>query len=332
MTKWREILRSNFRNLESLCDFLLLSEDQRKKIYPFSSFPLNLPLRLAEKIEKGSLTDPILLQFVPLCMETEQVAHFSFDPLQERSVATTSRLLEKYSGRSLLISTSSCAMNCRFCFRRHFDYPKGTTSFEQEIQALLCQPHIQEAILSGGDPLSLPNERLTSMIQALNHIPHIQRIRFHTRFPIGIPERIDHGLLRLLQSSRAQIWFVLHCNHPRELDAEVQKAMESIRKLGIPVLNQAVLLKGVNDSVQTLVSLCETLINAGITPYYLHQMDRVQGAAHFEVDPRIGLKLIEELRKQLPGYAIPQYVQEVPAQLSKIPVQALLQCEGLSHP
>ena len=172
-------------------------------------------------------------------------------------------------------------------------------------------------MLSGGDPLSLTNERLADLINRLSVIPHVQRLRFHTRFPIGIPERIDDGLLNILAVTRLQVYFVIHCNHANELDADIFEALKKVQRLGIPVLSQTVLLKGVNDQVSILKDLFETLSNNGIIPYYLHQLDRVRGAAHFEVDEAIGRQLIAGLSKLLPGYAIPKYVREIPGEPSK---------------
>lgn len=320
MFTWTELLRSNFTNWKELADFLDLNVEQRRKIIECKPFPLNLPRRLAEKIEKGTLEDPILKQFLPVDAENEDSPEFSTDPLEENSACTTPRMLQKFSKRALFVTTSVCAMHCRFCFRRHFDYAKGAATFEEELAAVRGDPSLEEIILSGGDPLSLSNRRLRDLIESLNAISHLRRIRIHSRFPIGIPERIDDGLLAVLEGGRPQVWFVLHCNHPRELDNDVVNALSRLQRLGIPLLNHTVLLRGVNDDVQTLVSLSERLIDSGVMPYYLFQLDRVQGAAHFEVSPDLGLKLVEELRARLPGYGVPQYVREVPGQRNKIPV------------
>ena len=188
---------------------------------------------------------------------------------------------------------------------------------KKELQLIAQDPSIREVILSGGDPLSLTDHALENLLTGLAAIPHLKMVRFHTRFPVGIPERIDDSLLRILNNCPLQIWFVLHSNHPMELDGDVFDAMNKLRKQGISILNQSVLLKGVNDNVETLKELCEKLVGHGIMPYYLHQLDRVQGAAHFEVDEEKGRALIRQLAAQLPGYAVPKYVREVAGQPSK---------------
>ncbi|MBS3903510.1 MAG: KamA family radical SAM protein [Anaplasmataceae bacterium] len=320
MVHWKEVLRKNFTQWEPLCDYLELDEAARPHILKKSIFPLNLPYRLASKIKKNSLTDPILLQFVPLSEEEQKIPGYSRDPLQETTFKQSSKLLQKYPSRALLVTTSACAMHCRFCFRRHFDYDVHSKSLDLDLQKTREDPSIKEIILSGGDPLSLNNETLASMITSLETIPHIRRLRIHTRFPIGIPERLDPELLHLLGKSRLQIWVVIHCNHAQELDVDVLSALKSVQKQGIPVLNQAVLLKGVNDSIAAQQSLAETLIDHGILPYYLHQLDKVEGAAHFAVEDHIGVQLIEELQKRISGYGVPKFVREIPQKLSKTPL------------
>lgn len=202
-------------------------------------------------------------------------------------------------------------MHCRYCFRQNFDYAVQTKGFAEEMAMIAQDSSLQEIILSGGDPLSLSDETLRELLKGLASIPHVKRLRFHSRFPIGIPERIDDSFISLLHEFSYSYWFVLHANHPRELDADVLAALKKLIRAGIPVLNQAVLLKDVNDSVETQKELCERLINNGIFPYYLHQLDKVQGAQHFEVEEARGLRMVEELAKVLPGYGVPKYVREV---------------------
>ncbi len=276
-----------------------------------------IPLRLREKIAPGN---PIEKQFVPSAAEKLPMAGFGCNPVGDDDAKLTPRLLKKYHGRCLLLTTNACAMHCRYCFRQHFDYDKGSSDFAEELQAIRNDTTIREVILSGGDPLSLSNRRLSSLIQALDTIPHLKLLRFHTRYPIGIPERIDDDFLAILSATRFQTWFVIHANCALELDDVVAAALKRIARLGIPILNQSVLLKDVNDSEAALRSLSERLIEIGIRPYYLHQLDRVQGAAHFEVDPARGLELIEALRKTLPGYAVPTYVREEAGETSKTPI------------
>lgn len=313
---WREIQRENFTDWQQLADHLELDDEKRSSVLKRSRFPLNMPRRLAGKVAKNCLNDPILRQFLPLVLEEQETAGFSADPVGDALARKQAKLLCKYPGRALLTVTSACAMNCRFCFRQNFDYQVGS-NFADELASLSADPSIHEIILSGGDPLSLGNQALSELIDRLEQIPHLKRLRFHTRFPIGIPERVDEGLLDLLRRSRFQIWMVIHTNHFAELDAEVLTALKAIQKLGIPVLSQTVLLRGVNDRIETLKTLCKRLVDHGVTPYYLHQLDRVKGAAHFEVSEDEGRSLIAQLTEELSGYAVPKYVREIQGEKSK---------------
>jgi EF-P beta-lysylation protein EpmB len=308
---WRKIQRDNFTSLEKLCAYLELLPTQVAQLTENKHFPLNLPLRLAQKIEKKNLHDPLFKQFIPLQAETVRSPCFTKDPVGDCKAANSPKYLKKYAGRVLLMPTGACAMHCRYCFRQNYPYASLQTGLEQELDWIAADLSIKEVILSGGDPLSLNHPQLQELLDRLCAIAHVERIRFHTRFPIGIPERIDTDLLSLFAACSKQIWLVIHCNHPRELDCEVLSSLKKVQKLGIPVLNQSVLLNGVNDSIETLQSLCETLIGHGIFPYYLHQLDRVEGATHFEVSLTHGRELIAELNKRLAGYGIPKYVQEL---------------------
>ena len=318
--EWKKILRNNFTHWEKLADFIELNAEQRAQILPKTAFALNLPLRLAQKIEKGNLNDPILKQFLPLKAETKKFPGFVQDPVGDSLCRKETKLLHKYQGRVLLVCTSACAMHCRYCFRQNFDYDVKSKTFENEIRLISEDSSIHEVILSGGDPLSLSDSILKELLGNISAIPHIQRIRFHTRFPIGIPERIDASFLELLAELRPQIWFVIHTNHPRELDEDVLSHLKRLKNRGIMVLNQSVLLKDVNDQLDTLVALSEKLVDHGILPYYLHQLDRVQGAAHFEVDQGKGILLIQEMAKVLPGYAVPKFVKEIAGEPNKTPL------------
>ncbi len=314
---WRKIQKKNFVRIEPLLDFLELSPDLRSQVLARPRFVLNLPERLAAKIEKNTLADPILRQFLPLVQELEPNIHFSADPVQDTSFRETPKLLHKYPGRALLVTTKACAMNCRFCFRQNFPYETEEKGFEAELAHIAQDPSLSEIILSGGDPLSLDDATLSPLLAALDAIPHIKRLRFHSRFPIGIPERIDDSFLRLLASYSKQIFFIVHVNHPRELDTDVLFALKKIQKLGIPVLNQSVLLKGVNDDEETLRTLLQTLVNHGIVPYYLHHLDPVQGAGHFQVPPERAASLIRQAQETLSGYAVPRLAREEPGMSSK---------------
>ncbi len=314
---WQAILRTNFTNWESLADFLELTEEQRLQISNRREFPLNLPRRLANKISKKTLDDPILRQFLPTFAEHIKLPGFSKDPVGDQASRQSPKLLHKYSGRVLLVATSACPMHCRYCFRQNFDYASQQKGFDAELDYIRQDSTIREVILSGGDPLSLSNQILADLLQRLAAIPHLQRLRFHTRFPLGIPERLDDEFFEILARFPLQIWFVIHANHPKEFDDEIFTVLHRLKCLGAVILCQSVLLKGVNDQRETLIDLCQTLVNHGILPYYLHQLDRTEGTGHFEVPEDQGYRLIKELSEQLPGFAVPKYVKEEEGQPSK---------------
>lgn len=314
---WKQVLRQNFTNIQLLADFLELDSIQRNELASKVKFTLNLPIRLAQKIAKGTLEDPLFKQFVPLVDETIISPNFVNDPVGDSPCRKSNKLLHKYQGRVLLLCTSACAMHCRYCFRQHFDYAINEKLFSDEMRIIESDPTISEVILSGGDPLSLDDRILGNLLTDLAAISHVKKVRFHTRFPIGIPERIDANFLSLLNASPLQFWFVVHINHPKELDAEVLSALKSVQKLGIPVLNQFVLLRGINDDPDVLTELCDLLVNHGIFPYSMNQLDRVQGAAHFEVSEERGIELLSAISKRLPGYAVPRYVKEIPGMPGK---------------
>lgn len=309
---WREIQKNNFKDLKLLCDFLQLSSDKRTALLNIKPFSLNLPRRLAEKIEKNSLNDPILLQFVPLKEETALSSDFIKSPVCDELFQKTPRLLKKYEGRALLIPSSACAMHCRFCFRKNYPYESPSNNLSQELQILQNDPSIFEIILSGGDPLSLSDQNLSSLILSLDKIPHLKILRFHTRFPIGIPERMTQKFLNVLEKIRLQTVFIAHINHVKELDIDVINALKKVQKLGIPILTHTVLLKNINDNFKALYDLFSSLAQLGFIPYYLNQLDKVTGSSHFNVSIEQGQKLMRKLQENLPGYAIPKYIQEIP--------------------
>lgn len=317
---WRQIQKQTFSSWEKLSTFLEWEEKDKDLVLQKSPFPLNLPLRLAQKIEKKKLDDPILKQFIPLKKELIEKEGFVQDPVCDKTFGRESKLLHKYNGRALLLASSACAMHCRYCFRKNFPYETERKFFTPEIETLQKDSSIQEVILSGGDPLSLSDEDLQKLLSLLEQIPHVKRIRFHSRFPIGIPERINEQFLSLLAEGKKQYFFVIHTNHPKELDDDIFFALKKIQKLGIPVLNQSVLLQGVNNSTETLKDLFMRLSDHGVLPYYLHQLDPVTGASHFAVSEEEGKKLMRELSKCLSGYSLPKYVKEVPGNPSKTPI------------
>lgn len=318
MQKWQKILTNNFKKINNLIDFLQLKPSLAKNILKDPYFSLNLPMRLAEKIEKNNIDDPIFKQFVPDLSENKTKKGFCEDPTEDQTF-NNNKLLKKYSNRALLLCSSACAMHCRYCFRKNFPYQRET-DFSLELEEIKKSPCLQEIILSGGDPLMLPNSILKKLLLEIDSFSHIRRIRFHTRMPIAIPERIDQEFLNILASLKKQIVFVTHINHKKELDSDVLEGLKKIQSLKIPVLNQSVLLKNVNDNVNSLLELNEELSSSGIIPYYLHQLDKVKGSHHFEVPVKKGLKLVSNLRSLTSGYNIPEYVKEIPCKKNKTPV------------
>ncbi|HEY4261772.1 MAG TPA: EF-P beta-lysylation protein EpmB, partial [Schlesneria sp.] len=276
-------------------------------------FSVMVPESYLQRMQSGDLRDPLLRQVLPLGDELLDVPGFTTDAVDDHSARIAPGLLQKYAGRALMIVTGACAIHCRYCFRRHYPYsnePRRMEDWQPALDALAADDSIHEVLLSGGDPLIVPDRRLSELVHQLEQIPHLQRLRIHSRLPIVLPNRVCPELIDLLTGSRLTPIMVVHANHPHEIQHDCSDALRRLVRCGITTLNQSVLLRGVNDSVEVLQELSERLINLGVIPYYLHQLDRVQGAAHFEVDETIGLKLIEELRKRLPGYAVPQYVRE----------------------
>lgn len=317
MEDWRQIQRQNFTNIDKLCEFLNLTKEQTTQILRKTKFPLNLPFRLANKIKKQSLEDPIFLQFIPLKDELIEKKGFVLSPVSDENFQVSPKLLHKYQARVLLLPSSACAMNCRFCFRRNYPYDHNAIDLDKELAYIHKNKDLFEVILSGGDPLSLSDKKLQEVIENIQSIPHIKLLRFHTRFPIGIPERISSSFLKILEKTRLQTVFILHINHPKELDPDVIDALKKIQHLGIPVLTHTVLLRGVNDSFETLFELFTNVSTQGIIPYYLNQLDKVVGTSHFETKESFGKSLMKKLRASLPGYAVPNYIREVVGEKNK---------------
>lgn len=314
---WKEVLKTNFTDKEKLCAFLNLNDEQKTRVLQKTPFALSVPLRLAQKMQKGTLDDPILKQFVPLEEEHQIREDFFLDPVEDAAFQQSGKLLKKYKSRSLILTTSACAMHCRYCFRRNYPYETSVKDFTKELELLANDPDCEEVILSGGDPLSLSDKRCRDLLDQLSAIAHVKKIRFHSRFPIGIPERITAELLSIFTKSRPQIVFIIHANHALELDDDVINALKKIALCGIPLLMHTVLLQGINDTEDVLCELFTRATNAGIIPYYLFQLDRVQGSAHFEVKEEKGKQLIKALQARLPGYAVPRYAVEIPHRTSK---------------
>ena len=278
------------------------------------------PLSYVERMRPGDPYDPLLRQVLPLAEESIDATGFSNDPVQDQAAMLRPGLLQKYTNRVLLVTTGACAIHCRYCFRRHFPYGNGPHSLAQwqpAIEQIAADPSIEEVILSGGDPLTLVDAHLAELANHLASIPHLRRLRIHTRLPIVIPQRVTGALLEWLSSSRLVPIVVIHSNHAAELDESVAAALGQLTRAGIMLLNQTVLLRGVNDSLAALSELSCRLIDLRVVPYYLHQLDRVRGAAHFEVPVERGRELVQQLRDTLPGYAVPTYVREIAGEPSK---------------
>lgn len=287
------------------------------------SFPLRAPLGFVARMRKGDPDDPLLRQILPLAAELEPAPGFVLDPVGDLAMQAAPGVLHKYQGRALLIVTGACAVHCRYCFRREFPYAEvraDADSWQPALAYLAGDASIHEVILSGGDPLALSDRRLGALLTGLNRIPHLKRLRIHSRLPVVLPERVDDSLLNLLAHLRLQSVLVIHANHPREMDDSVRAALTQLATAGVTLLNQSVLLRGVNDVAATLIELSEALFAARVMPYYLHLLDRVRGAAHFEVKEANASAIMKKLRQRLPGYLVPRLVREQPGQPAKTPV------------
>jgi EF-P beta-lysylation protein EpmB len=295
-----------------------------------AQFPLRVPHGFIARMRAGDPHDPLLRQVLPLDEELRPMPGFGLDAVGDGAAKAATGVIRKYRGRALLIATGSCAVHCRYCFRRHFPYAEETAAagqWQAAVAAIATDPEIDEVILSGGDPLSLATPKLAELTAQLAAIPHLRRLRIHTRLPVVLPERVDAELAAWLAALPWPVAVVLHANHANEFDAPVDAAMARLRTAGATLLNQAVLLRGVNDSVDALADLSERGFAAGVLPYYLHQLDRVAGAAHFEVDDARALALHAALRARLAGYLVPKLVREVAGDPGKRPLS-----EGASLP
>ena len=290
-----------------------------------AAFPLRAPAGWLSRIVPGDPDDPLLRQILPDAEEMRPQPGFGADPVGDAAARAAPGLLHKYHGRVLLMLTGACAIHCRYCFRRHYPYRDDDllTQLPTALDYIRGDDSIREVILSGGDPLSLGNRRLEQVFHALQAIPHLRRLRIHSRAPVALPERIDDGLLALLKSLDLQTVMVIHCNHPAELDESVSAALAALRECGLSLLNQSVLLRGVNDDAGILQRLSERLFETGVLAYYLHQLDRVEGAAHFEVPDAEALALHRELRRRLPGYLLPELVRERAGEAAKQPLREI---------
>ncbi|WP_293264517.1 EF-P beta-lysylation protein EpmB [Neptunomonas sp.] len=320
-TDWQTLLRQSICNIDELLNEVKLDSS----ILPVSAqaatdFAIRVPTPYLNRIEKGNPNDPLLLQVLPQPAEMERYPGYSNDPLEELDTNPAPGLIHKYKGRVLLILSGACAINCRYCFRRHFPYQEnqlGSQQWQQVLQYLKNDQSITEVIFSGGDPLATPDKRLNNMIRDIEAIAHIQRLRIHSRLPVVIPQRVTDELCHTLASSRLQTVCVLHVNHANEVDTQVAKSIAKLQAAKVTVLNQSVLLKGINDSVDCLKNLSEKLFTYGVLPYYLFVLDPVHGAAHFDVSDNDAIALVNTLQTELPGYLVPRLAREIPGRPSK---------------
>ena len=311
---WQQELRHAFRDPRSLLRFLDLPEDlpqlQAGLLRPF---PMQVPRHYAEAMRKADPMDPLFLQVWPQAAEAETADGFAADAVGDLDKLRNGGIIHKYRGRALVMTTGACAVNCRYCFRRHFPYQDHLASrshWQATLDTIASDPSIQEVILSGGDPLSLSDDKLSELVDGLESILHVRRLRIHTRQPVVLPQRVDSQLLHWLSRSRLQKVIVLHVNHANEVSASVRDAIQQLRGAGASMLNQSVLLKNVNDSAKTLSDLSEVLFASAVIPYYLHLLDRVSGSAHFEVPLQQAQRIMREVHNQLPGYLVPRLTRE----------------------
>ncbi len=319
---WHQSLIDAFRKPEELMQYLKIEpSDLHQGFIQNADFPMLVPRGFADRMEKGNPGDPLLLQVMPNIKEANLKSGYCSDPVGDAAATITPGILRKYKGRALLIATGACSIHCRYCFRRHFPYSDSVASginIDPAIRYLRDNSDITEVILSGGDPLMLSNSALQNTMERLGSIEHIQRIRIHSRMPVTLPERIDRETIQSLTTSRNKVVFVIHCNHVNELDQNVLQSINALIKSGITVLNQSVLLHGINDDFKELQLLSEKLFSFGVLPYYLHMLDKVTGAIHFEVTAKRAIAIHKKLQSSLPGYLVPKLVYEKAGAESKL--------------
>jgi len=320
--EWKKALKNAVSSVPELLSYLGLSEVDLNMDCN-SSFPLRVPKPFMALMEKGNANDPLLRQVLPVNEERLNVPGFTQEPLMEGEFNPVPGIIHKYHGRVLLITTPVCAVHCRYCFRRHFPYEDnnpGKKQWQNSLAYIAKDSSISEVILSGGDPLACDDRHLAWLVQQIEAIPHVRRLRVHTRLPVVIPSRIDESLLSWLSATRLSVSMVLHVNHPNETRGDLKYAVARLQQLGIVVLNQAVLLRGINDASETLIDLSESLFAIGILPYYLHLLDPVAGASHFDKDLTSAQTLFREMQKKLPGYLVPRLVRDVPGEHAKVTI------------
>jgi EF-P beta-lysylation protein EpmB len=321
---WQQQLAGAVRSPRQLLELLGLTPQQVPSLDSSAlDFPLRVPLSYTRRMARKDPCDPLLLQVLPQLAEQQQQPGYTDDPLHETSSGVTRGIIHKYRGRVLLITTGACAIHCRYCFRRHFPYQEHQQTpahWATALDYIRRDPSISEVILSGGDPLVLGGGRLAKLLAMLAAIPQLRRLRIHSRLPVVLPARIDSELLNTLQENRLKCSVVIHSNHPRELNTEVAQGLGLLRGAGVTLLNQSVLLRGINDHADTLCQLSEALYDMDVLPYYLHLLDRVNGSAHFNVSELTSTTIYRQMLERLPGYLVPKMVRENPAYPYKTPV------------
>ena len=320
---WRQSLREAVTDPRELLALVGLPHLAARLPAGDAGFPMRVPRGFIARMRHGDPDDPLLRQVLPQLVECDEAPGFNDDAVGDLAAVAGHGVLHKYEGRALLIAAGSCAVNCRYCFRRHFPYAEelaAAHAWQEAVACLAADTSIREVILSGGDPLVLSTQKLTNLTEALRDLPQVIRLRIHSRLPVVLPERIDAAFCAWLADLPLQRVMVIHANHPDELDASVGAACARLRNAGTTVLNQSVLLRGVNDDAGILAELSERLFAVGVLPYYLHQLDRVRGTAHFEVADGRARDLVDALRGRLPGYLVPRLVREVPGEHAKRPI------------
>lgn len=318
---WLNILKNAISDPKVLLKTLNLPEqDFEQSLNARKLFALRVPQPFVDKMEKGNPQDPLFLQVMCSDLEFVQAEGFSTDPLEEQNANAVPNILHKYQNRLLFMVKGGCAVNCRYCFRRHFPYdenPGNKKSWQQAVDYIAAHPEIEEVIFSGGDPLMAKDNELEWLIKRLENLPHLQRLRIHTRLPVVIPQRITDEFCALLAESRLQSVIVTHINHPNEIDAVFYTAMQKLKAAQVTLLNQSVLLKGINDNAQTLKVLSDKLFQTGILPYYLHLLDKVQGASHFLIEDEQAMRIYKTLQSLTSGYLVPKLAREIAGEPNK---------------
>jgi EF-P beta-lysylation protein EpmB len=321
---WQTQLRHAIREPKALLKALDLPDALQDRIpRDGAGFSMRVPRSFVARMRKGDFNDPLLRQVLPVADERTPAPCFATDPVGDLTAMQAPGVIHKYHGRVLLVTTGACAIHCRYCFRRHLNYQLANPArdgWSQAVAYISGDPSLTEVILSGGDPLSMTDRKLSALVQVLCEIPHIKRLRIHTRIPVVLPERVDDALLSWLRAVPIETIMVVHTNHPNEIDRPVAHALHRLNEVTTALLNQTVLLKGINDAVGPLAQLSQALFAAGTLPYYLHLLDRVQGAAHFEVEQKHAQEIMAGLRTLLPGYLVPRLVREVPGRAYKLPL------------